>query len=196
MMAMLEKDTAADLIDRPIDEAVEQFRLQWSNPVTSRACHKEFGRLVRAVIAAMAGTHGRVPVAGWCRDWALDLLQLAYRGTHDNGYEGALLDILYPPDPLFPEGIDGVLIQLASIIKARLREAYMQSVFERHMDPCDPELRLAIAEEIQHRYYRLLTPELRRKQPFELAGQIPELLTAIRDTRQHVDHLAADPLDD
>jgi len=196
IMATLEKDDAAELIDRPIDAVLGEFRLGWSCPPTARAYHQVFGKLVREIVIAMARTQGRVPVDGWCRDLALELIELGYRGTDESGYAGALLDVLYAPDPLFSEGIDGVLIQLASLIKARFREAYVRSIFSRHLDPCDRSLRLAIAAELQSRYRHILSAELRQAEPFELAARIPELLTAIFETGQRFRHLTIDSLGD
>jgi len=190
ILAFLENDTAAGLIDQPIDGVLERFRLQWSGPVTAEACHRVFGQLVRAIVNSMRSRYGSSPDAWWCRDAALGLLELGYRGTNDNGYDGALDDVLHPSDPLLTEGIDGVLIQLASLVKARLREMYAQSVFARFLDPCDPGLRLAIVAEIQHRHGDLLPADIQQAQPYGLVGQIPELLAAIHDARQLERHLA------
>ena len=195
LMAALQQNEAAASVDASIDAVLERFRVRETDPLTARGCHQNLGRLVRAIVVVLCEPRVRWPGNASCRALALELIQLGYQGAAGRGYESAIQDAIASPDPLFPEGIDGVLIQLASILKAQLRDAMIRAVFARYLDPCDPELNLAIAQEIQHRYRRVLTPECLQKPAFELAVQVPDILQVVAEVLQKRDHLLSAAFD-
>ena len=123
----------------------------------------------------------------------LALLEQGYQGAHESGYDGALLDIIHPPEPP-REGIDTVLVNLAEIIKAIRRRQYQDWVYARFADPFDHELGRAIVACLLEQFGNDLPEPLLQSEPFELVAQIPFLVETLCNTGNLIRNLQADQL--
>jgi len=174
----LDENLIAQLVDEPIDRAVQSFRFWWEPPFDPVPFHRLIGRLVAHLHRYDSLTRTLAPSESMA-DEAVDLLAQHYQGAYEPGYDGALLDTVFQPAPP-QEGIDGVLEGLAEIMKARRRKEYVDSVFAQHLDPLDSAMRRAIATHIVDRYGLDLSDELALCDCLKLAERVRDLIESIR----------------
>jgi hypothetical protein len=177
---LLDDKTIVERIDGPIDEAVASFRFLW-DPSFS---HQEFVRVVGEFVAHVQAHLSKPgPVSGErARDTAVSLLVRYYSNPHEPGYDGALLDAATLFQPYY-DGIDVVLMNLAEILRATMREEYVNWVHARYLDRSDRELLSAIVSAIENGHRDLSLQNMLALEPFELADQIPHLLEKLREVQ-------------
>ena len=182
----LDERCVAVRVDEPIDRAVAAFRFDRRGPFNTQRFHS----LLEAFVAHLYA-HGVVPARqlapAQAAAEAIELLERGYQGTHEGGYDGAVLDAAAAAG----SGIDTVLARLAEIIKGRRRHIYRQWVLAKHVDPHDWPLRCAIAALLlQSRRAEDGTAQIAGR-PEQFADHIPELLESELSTEAMLDQLVA-----
>ena len=173
-------------VDEPVDRALATFRFDWRTPPSIDQFHRVIGALVTHVYArGLTTAHVLSPTQATAE--AIELLEVAYQGTHEVGYDGALLDAITERG----SGIDTVLAQLAEIIKLRQRHRCRQWAIARHLDPLDWPLHCAIVAVIleQRRAAGDLALAVYRAE--QLVDDIPELLDSELRAEAMLDQLVA-----
>lgn len=158
-------------IDARIDDAVSLF------PREDGTCRSHRDLLQAAArFVGYLYEHGlRVPQAldfHQARAEAVSLLERAYRGAGDGGYDAALLDVVGSGGP----GLDGVLAQIADAVKLKERESHIRWVCAKHLIPCGWNTRCTIAKELLACYGPFLPAQIRDADPAQWADDIPHLL--------------------
>ena len=178
----LDEQWCAQHIDGPVDRALASFVFDWRTPPSIERFHSVISALVTHVYANGLATR-HVLSRTQATAEAIGLLEVAYQGTHEAGYDGAVLDALTETG----SGIDIVLARLAEIVKLRQRHRYWQWTFARHLDPLDWPLRCAVVDVLleQHRADGDVT--LASGPPARFADHISDLLDSDRGTEGHVD---------
>lgn len=161
----------AQHVDMPIDRALAAFRFDWRPPPTMAQFHRVIGALTAHIYAHALPGHAKLPPATAMAE-AIELLELAYQGTHAAGYDGAVLDVL----TVRGSGIDSVLARLAEIIKHRQRFHHRQWVLARHLDPLDWPLRVQIVKAILSQRSAGDADPLAGRAPAEFADEIGDLI--------------------
>ena len=168
-------------IDARIDDAASRF------PSGDGVCRSHQDLLQAAArFVRHLYKHGlRVPQAlrfhQACAE-AVSLLERAYRGAWDAGYEAALLDAVGSGG----SGLVGVLAQIAEAVKLRERESYTCWVCAKHLIPCGWRTRCEIAKQLLTRCGPFLPARIRDADPAEWADDIPRLLRADSDTNRYL----------
>lgn len=192
ILGALDERAVATRIDAPIDRAVRTFTFTWETPFSPCRFHGVIGAFV-AHVHAHFDQPAPVAPAGWAEAEAIALLEQGYQGTYESGYDGALLDVINPPEPP-AEGIDTVLVNLGEIIKAVQRRRYEEWVYARFTDPFDQDLGRAIVACLLDQFGDDLPEPLVRTRSFELVTQIPYLVETLRNTGSLIRNLQADRL--
>ena len=173
-------------VDEPVDRALATFRFDWRTPPSIDQFHRVIGTLVTHIYArGLTATH--VLSATQATAEAIELLEAAYQGTHERGYDGALLDATTEPGI----GVDAVLAQLAEIIKLRQRRRYRQWTITRYLDPLDWPLHCAVVAAILEQGRAAGDLSLAAYQAEQLVGDIPELLDRELRAEATLDQLVA-----
>jgi len=173
----LRAEKLAQLIDVPVDRALRGFRFVDRGSFSPSHFHQVVGGLVEHVFLAVPKS-GQFVDSSVMRSCAVSFIESAYQSVHESGYDGALCDILQPPEPGM-EGIDIVLHNLADILKAWWRAQYMDWVYARYIDPLDHELQRAIVRLVLRRHHNVISDDLLNIPVFELADQLRKLLDAV-----------------
>lgn len=171
--ALLDESLLAQVIDQPIDDAVETFPCGVETPESHLQMHDvitDFVVHMHAQTAPLGSGFSRERV----RDEAVALLEQGYSDFRSAAYDEALRDA-------FNESQDGmriIIARLAEAAKRRRRQEYTRWVFARHIDPLDWETRCLIAELLLERIAPLLSPPPKgyEYRPEELVDDIPNLL--------------------
>ena len=168
-------------IDARIDDTVSRF------PRGDGTCRSQRDLLqVAARFVGYLYKHGlRVPQtlhSYQARAEAVSLLERAYRGAGDAGYDAALLDAVGSGAP----GLDGVLAQIAEAVKLKERESHIRWVCAKHLIPCGWNARCTIAKELLACYGPFLPARIRDADPAQWADDIPHLLGVDSDTNRYL----------
>jgi hypothetical protein len=190
ILFLLDEQAIARAADLPVAQALDSFTLVWNPPFSVAQFHRVIGEFV-AHVHACETSAARSTSVDRAKDEAIALLERGYRSADEPGYDGALLDVVYPPE-LFSEGIVTVLINLGEAMKAARRQQYIDWVYARHIDPFDHKLGRAIVAHILHWNRRVFPEDLRQCGEFELVDQIPFLIDSLRETGQVVEELLSD----
>jgi len=182
----LDERRIAAIVDDPVDRAVAAFRFDGRGPFDAKRFHHLLAAFVTHVYA-----HGIVPArrltSTQASAEAIELLDVGYHGTHEVGYDGALLDALTERG----SGIDSVLARLAEIIKLRARHRHRQWAFARHLDPLNWPLRCAVAAVLLESRRAESDSGLAASRPERFADVIPDLLDSELSAEAMLDHLVA-----
>lgn len=171
--ALLDESLLTQVIDHPIDNAVETFSCGIETPESHLQMHDVITDFVVHMHAQTALRGSRFSRER-ARDEAVALLEQGYSDFRSAAYDEALRDA-------FNESQDGMRIIIARIAEAakrRRRQEYTCWVFARHIDPLDWETRYQIAELLLERLAPLLSPPPKgyKYRPEELVDDIPNLL--------------------
>ena len=180
----LDEQRLARDIDQPIDRALATFRFDWRTPPSVRQFHRTIGSLVAHLYTHGFAVPRRLSPAQAMAE-AIELLDAAYQGTHERGYDGAVLDALTERG----SGIDSVLARLAEIIKLRQRYRHRQWAFARHLDPLDWPLRCAVVTVILEAQQPTGGTALADCPAAQLVDHVPELLESELGTDAMLDQL-------
>ena len=159
-------------IDEPIDDAVAGF--QRSHP--AECSQAQFHRVIAGFLAHVrrqALGHCTGPPLSGALGEAMALLEEGYRGTHSDGYYGALQDAI---DPSY-SGLELVLERMATTLKTRCRETYVRWIIDRHVTSADWEVRCALAAVLIDRCREWMPPELKSCPAEQLVGCVPDLMS-------------------
>ena len=168
MLALLDEEILQRQIDRPIDHAANSFHHD-PGPDCSNA---GFSRLLTEFVTHLHTEALPLPThcpPGTALAEARTLLEAGYRNP--DGYSIALLDFVVHGS----DATDQILPAIANGTKMRQRQAYIASVFARHL-PLDWASRSHIAEIFQGRNRSYLPPPLRNWPPARLAEVIENLI--------------------
>ena len=158
-------------VDEPVERALATFRFDWRTPPSLDQFHRVIGALITHIYArGLAAAPVLSPMQATAE--AIELLEAAYQGTNERGYDGALLDATTEPGI----GVDAVLEQLAEIIKLRQRRRYRQWTITRYLDPLDWPLHCAVVAAILEQGRAAGDLSLAAYHAEQLVGDIPELL--------------------
>jgi hypothetical protein len=188
--ALLDEALLAQVIDQPIDNAVETFPCGIETPESHLQMHDvitDFVVHMHAQMAPLGSRFSRERV----RDEAVALLEQGYSDFRSAAYDEALRDA-------FDESQNGmriVIARLAEAAKRRRRQEYTHWVFARHIDPLDWETRCLIAELLLERAAPLFSPPPKgyRYRPEELVDNIPDLLARLLETERQERQTLSDP---
>ena len=168
---LLDEGRVAQLIDEPIDKALDEFIYAENTGHTPRSLLETTARFIAHVYeAALPGV--RKLTTGQARDEAVALLSRAYKGTHGDGLGRARVDAT---DASGPE-MESVLAQLAESIKNERRQMYARWVQSWYIDSADWPTKCAMAAILLEQCREYLPAELRRCTPEQWAGGIFDLL--------------------
>lgn len=186
LLSGLSAQQIAARVDDRVSRAVASFRFAWGQPFS----HRRFQGVISAFLAHVYA-HGLAYPQHLSPSQALGevtlLLEQAYQGTHETGYDGAVLDAASPAG----SGIDAVLAQMGEIIKARRQRDYRRWVLAQAFDPLDWPARCDIASVILARRRAAGDTLLTRCRPEQFADHIPELLESELSTEAMLDQLVA-----
>ena len=128
MAAYLDERYVVAHIDEPIDRAVARFSADDARPFSHQRFHEVVAQFVTHLYA-----HGlpcpRTLSELQAHDEAVILLEQAYEGKYENGYDGAVLDAKLT----HPYGWDVVFAALAEFAKVRWRGMHDRWVFARFL---------------------------------------------------------------
>ncbi|MCO6438536.1 MAG: hypothetical protein J5J06_15705 [Phycisphaerae bacterium] len=189
--ALLDESLLAQLIDRPINNAVESFSCGVETPESHLQAHDLVTDFVIHMHAQTASLRGRFSRERM-KDVAVALLEQGYSGFRSAAYDEALRDA-------FDESQDGmriIIARLAEAAKRRRRQEYTRWVFARHIDPLDWETRCLIAKLLLARATPLLPPPPKgyTYRPEELVDNIPDLMERLLETERQARQTLSDPL--
>jgi hypothetical protein len=167
----LSEDKMQEIIDDPIDQAVNSF----SYPLETVNNHREFNRTMGAFVLHLY-KHGlrasRNLTDPEAREEAIWFLEQNYSEEKTKGYDGALLNALSDN----PSGISGVLGKIAQAFKDRERNNYSFWVLTSNIDPSDWQLRIQLTQEYLQQYGWQLPPEVQTYQISQIANHLEDLL--------------------
>ena len=165
---LLAETSLVELIDEPIDKAVRSFQC----PDVVVGSQREFLDRVASFLQhvyACAFPTARQLTSAQARDEAVSLLE---QGGFPVGYRAALWEAGHPLGP----GIQGVLAELTTFLKLRLREAHARWVFDAHLGGLDWPTRCQLASLILQRWGDRTPPELSAKSAEQYASFLPLLV--------------------
>ena len=169
---LLNEDRLRDEIDAPIDDAARRY-LRRQGPVHSAAeLHAKAAEFVHHIYAEALSPRRQLS-ASQAHDEALHILE-GYRGTHADGYDGALADALDPTQP----GLDVVLVRLAEFIKEVHRDRHVRWVKARHVDPSGHRMKCAMFEHLRVRCGMFLPPHYRQGPPARYSDDVAGIVQA------------------
>ena len=174
MIRKLDVSLIQSRIDDPIDRAVQSFHYDVSPPFTYRQIH----HILDSFVAAIYGSLGPATLSARPLDEALQLLEYHYRNAWGSGYAAAMLDLVNRRNA----DVDGVLNNIAQIIKAQEQEKYRNSIFRTYLDPNCWKLRCEIARLLLEKHKSILPPGLQRCPAEQLADSIPQLISLTQNT--------------
>ena len=177
--ALLDETHLAQLIDEPIDAAVETFACRVERPDSHRQFHDVISDFVFHIHQNSTACPQELP-RSQARDEGVALLEQAYEGTHANGYHAALLDA----NDASQAGMQVVLSRLAEIFKSRQRRNHRQWVFAHCIDPGDWQTKCDIAATLLDRCRLLLPAESCPQNPEQFVDHIPDLFDTVLSTEQ------------
>lgn len=182
----LDEQRVARTVDEPVGRALATFRFDWRTSPSIDRFHRVIGALVAHIhTRGLTVAHVLSPTQATAE--AIELLEVAYQGTHEVGYDGALLDATTERG----SGIDTVLTRLAEIIKLRQRHRYRQWAITRHLDPLDWPLHCAIVATILEKRRAAGDLALAAYRAEQLVDDIPELLESELCAEAMLDQLVA-----
>jgi hypothetical protein len=176
---MLDPAVLAQMIDEPIDRALRDFRFAWPETSGIGQFHQTIGRFMHHMVRCLSVTGLSV---NRCVEDAVGLLEANYPGDCGNGHENALQELADPP-PQSPFGIDHILLALAEILKAKLREQFTAYIWARYVDCLPAAVRRHMARLLLQDASVQSCPSLRGLHEFELADHIRELFEGVLDAR-------------
>ncbi len=170
LTTLLSEEDIARKIERPIEQAVEEFELQPHREVSHDLFHRTIARFVRHIHRHGLRCRRRL-TRRQAHDRAISILSRSYQGDSYHGYEAALLDATSPGHG----GLRAVLRRLAENIKEKERAGYISWVFRSRMDPRRRPLREEVAGLLLERNAPFLSDEAKAMTPGELADCWQEL---------------------
>lgn len=183
---LLTEESLRHRIDEPVDAAIAECE----HPEASECSQQDFHRAVADLFVHLRDRVWSVATgrAASSLDEAMSLLQSGYRGTHCDGYDGALQDAV---DPSLP-GLELVLARMAEAVKTQCRRTYIQWIMDRYVMCADYDTRCSLTALLMDRCREWLPPELQRCPPEQMVGCIPELLSIELSMRRGVQSELAD----
>lgn len=174
---LLDERRIAQRIDAPIDKALDEFDC----PEDDGYSHPRFIETAARFVAHLYETAlpgSRRPTVSQARDEAVALLSRAYRGTHGDGLQGAIVDSADASGP----GTKMVLARMAELIKNGRRQIHARWVESWFIDSADWPTKCAMASILLEHSREYLLPELRVCQPEQWAGDVYDLLELLLET--------------
>jgi len=188
--ALLDESLLAQVIDEPIDRAVETF----SSGVETPESHLQMHDVITDFVLHMhlqTAPSGRGFSRERVRDEAVALVKQGYLEAASAAYDEALRDA-------FDESQDGMRIVIARIAEAtkrRRRQQHTRWVYARHIDPLDWESKCRIAELLLDRVAPLLPPPPKgyEYRPEELVDNISDLMARTLEAERQERQIFSDP---
>ncbi len=170
LIELLREEHVSQIIDEPIDHALQEFQLEIIEPLTHMDFNRTVSRFFREVTAKALYPNRDLSETESLAQ-AVFFLEKNYRGVQIPGYDGAWMDVSSEG-----EDIEQVLFQLADSIKQVEREKYMRWVFLSNVDQLDWEGKERLVSTYFRRYRKELPPQFVAMDPFRFIELIPELL--------------------
>ena len=179
ILDLLNNERITKEVDAPIDQAVEDFRLDITPPLSHESFNQVVAQFIQHLYLHGLRIHRELSDEKALTE-AISILQMRYQGVHTTGYDGALLDAISGN----LEGLELVMFRLAESIKEVEREKYAKWVFVSNVDQLDWRARHKIALAYLKQYEDILSPQLRDMDPARLADNINDLI---------INHLSTEP---
>lgn len=158
----------SELIDNPIDRAVEQFECP-DAPVAGQSEFLDVVSRFLQQVYALAFPSGRQLPLDQARAEVIKLLQQC---GYPAGYRGALWDASRP----LGAGVSAILVELTNFLKAWYRRDYVHWLVAVHFDAADWSTKCRIASLILQRWGALQPVELQECTPERFVALLPDLL--------------------
>ena len=171
LFGLLDETVIRTQVDEPLDRALSTFH----NPIGNTFSHQAFHQAIAGLITHLYRYGMRLPRhldAASALAEGIQILQLAYQGTHTRGYEGAYLDARQ-------EGIKPILMRMVEILKALERRKYQRWAFIHCIESKPWPIQYAMVESLLHQQGPWLPPLLLERSPAELVDAIQTLVMAI-----------------
>ena len=183
LIDLLSEEKITNIIDDPIDMALDAFRLKITTPIT----HKEFNRVLAAFMRHIFKTAILLPRHLSDRRAlaeAIFLLKRHYQNEGVNGYEGALVDTIGTG----MDHIELILSKLGEIVKEVEREKYKKWVFIDNYLILSFMDKKCVVSAYLNQNQLILPPELVQMDPARLIDDFYMLLTNHISSKSLMDH--------
>lgn len=187
ILTQLDQRLIRSLFDEPIDHAARQFIHDASCPASNKTFHKVIADFTVQVYEQ--GLNAFWKLSGDPLGEALALLDNYYQGTFGYGYIAAALTANDPAQG----GINAVLGMLKEIIKRVERQKYFRRVFATSIETADWHVRCEIVRVLLENYKQFLPEQMLHCEPWELANQIPSMISVYLDSDSALEEILSYP---
>ena len=175
---LLTEEHLQQRIDDPITIARDSFECLQIPEYSEKEFHSLIANFWRHMWRQTVGQDPGLTVA---LGEAIALLEAGYRGTHSDGYDGALTDALNPGT-----GHQVVVHRIAELFRTRRRAIFTQWVFDRYVISTDWEVRCAMVALLLDRHREELPEQLQQIPRERLADHIPDLFRTLQEVARRI----------
>jgi len=190
ILELTNEETIRNLIDEPIEKALADFNSEIESPLTSKVFINYIGSFVRNLyknlpLGPQIFTHDQA-----CAE-TISILETSYQGSNAGGFYAAFLDARNP----LLNGLEFVLLQLAEIIKARLRMKYTRWVYVSRIECADWITRCSMAEILIERWSSFLPADILMCSPVQFADHISDLINILGYSDNNISEMLGTDMD-
>ena len=177
ILCLLGEGNLQKIIDKPIETAAESFKLDQNAQMTYQRFIQVSGAFVQHIYQH-GPFHKQTLSTLQARAEMLALLETHYQTPYTKGFDAAYLDA----KNIEENGLEYVLGQIKGIITAVAREKYIKWVFASRINPFGWEVKCRMAMALLNQGNAFLPSIVLKCTPAQLAGQLPQLITAFVST--------------
>jgi hypothetical protein len=174
---LLDRDYICNIVDGPIEEAVESFEFDSKAPMTFHNFLKITADFVAHIYRFGPGVR-KILTTTQARSKALSIIEKSYfHVSEDIRLDSAFLDAADDENG----GIENVLEQIANYIKENTRQTYIEWIFTTRLRCLEWKIQCSIARALLEREKLYIPSDLLARHPDQLTHDLDDLMKLFLD---------------